>query len=231
MNNIYTLESFISFCDDMQIAEEASTFQNIKAKIVKIFSKLIDLIESKVKQMKDGKLKASLLKLLSRAKSGLSKSKSLNESDPEKAKELQQEARAINDELKKSMDTPNSSGNGNEKISPSARDAAEKHSKTGAASVIYTIVHGDPNFKQGKAEFYFKWFSENGIIWDSSWDEAKNEDFEDTPTGLLKKLSECKTQDEIEKLWAYVASSFVDNPCKQRLDVLKKIGQKLQKDK
>ena len=37
--------------------------------------------------MKDGKLKASLLKLLSRAKSGLSKSKSLNETDPEKVEQ------------------------------------------------------------------------------------------------------------------------------------------------
>ena len=225
--NTYTLESFISFCDDMQITTEASTFQNIKAAIVKAFAKLINLIENKVKQMKDSNIKSTLLKLLSRAKTGLSKSKSLNESDPEKAKELQNEAKSINEELKKSVNNSGNGDNNNEKISPSARDAAEKHSKSGAASVIYTLAHGDPAFKTGKVEFYFKWFAENGIDWDNSWDEAKNEDFEDTPSGLLKKLSECKSENEIEKLWAYVASSFIDNPCKQRLEVLKKIGIKL----
>lgn len=96
--NQYTLESFVSFCDDMQITTEASAFQSIKAKIVKVFSKLIDLIENKVKKMKDSNIKVNLMKLLSRAKAGLGKSKSLNESDPEKAKELQKEAEELKEE-------------------------------------------------------------------------------------------------------------------------------------
>lgn len=99
--NQYTLESFVSFCDDMQITTEASAFQSIKAKIVKAFSKLIDLIESKVKKMKDSKFKSTLLKLLSRAKIGLSKSKSLKSDDNEKAEELANEAREIKDECDK----------------------------------------------------------------------------------------------------------------------------------
>ena len=75
--NQYSLENFISFCDDMQIAEEASVFQNIKTNIVTILTKLVVTIESKVKQMKDSKFKSTLLELLSRTKTDLSKSMSL----------------------------------------------------------------------------------------------------------------------------------------------------------
>ena len=96
--NTYTLESFISFCDDMQISNESFNFQSIKSKIVTIFSKLILLIESKVKKMKDSKFKSTLLKLLSRAKIGLSKSKSLREYNPEMVDELNKEAEDIKEE-------------------------------------------------------------------------------------------------------------------------------------
>lgn len=92
-----TLESFISFCDDMMIANES--FSSIKSKLVEAFSKLVLWIESKVKKMKDNKIKSTLLSLLNRAKQGLAKSKSLNENNPEMVKKLQKEIVDIKDKV------------------------------------------------------------------------------------------------------------------------------------
>ena len=60
--NEYTLESFINFCDEYQMANES--FSSIKAKLVEAFSRLVLWIESKVKKMKDSKVKATLLSLI-----------------------------------------------------------------------------------------------------------------------------------------------------------------------
>ena len=97
-SNTIAIESFITFCDDMMIAEES--FSSIKSKIVTLFSKLVLWIESKVKKMKDGKIKSALMKLLSRAKRGLSKSKSLKEHNPELVEKLQTEYKEINEEVR-----------------------------------------------------------------------------------------------------------------------------------
>ena len=43
MNN-YTLESFINFCDDMQISEEATTITNIKNAVINALKKILDKI-------------------------------------------------------------------------------------------------------------------------------------------------------------------------------------------
>ena len=94
----YTFENFISYHNDYEIATEGFSFSELKSKIVKIFIKLVNLIESGVRKMKDGKIKATLMKLLGRAKAGLSKSKSLNEHDKELAQELSQEAKVIREE-------------------------------------------------------------------------------------------------------------------------------------
>ena len=94
----YTLESFITFCDDMQISNESFNFKSILSKIQNVFSKLVLMIESKVKKMKDSKLKSILLRLLSRAKNGLSKCKSLREYNPDMIDRLTQEAEEIKEE-------------------------------------------------------------------------------------------------------------------------------------
>ena len=91
-----TLESFMDY-SAMMIAEES--FSSIKSKIVTLFSRLVLWIESKVKKMKDGKIKSALMKLLSRAKRGLAKSKSLKEHNPDMVRELQEEASEIKEEV------------------------------------------------------------------------------------------------------------------------------------
>ena len=82
--NKYTMESFDP--------------KSILSKLQTVFSKLVLLIESKVKKMKDSKFKSTLLKLLSRAKIGLSKSKSLNTYNPDMVDELTKEAEDIKEE-------------------------------------------------------------------------------------------------------------------------------------
>ena len=98
-NESIAIENFIDFCDDMQIAQEGF-FSGIKAKIVKIFTDLVNFIERQVKKMKDGKVKRFLLDLLSRAKRGLNKSKTMNENDQNTAKQLQKEADDITERIK-----------------------------------------------------------------------------------------------------------------------------------
>lgn len=99
-NNTFAVESFVSFCDDMMIAEE-SVFSTIKSKLISLFTKLVLFLDRKVKGMKDGKVKRTLQSLLDRAKRGLSKSKTLNDNNPELAQELQQEASEIKMEAEK----------------------------------------------------------------------------------------------------------------------------------
>ena len=86
-------ESFVAWCDDMTITTES--FSSIKSKIVTLFSRLVLWIEKKVKAIKNDKIKSKLLPLLSRAKQGLAKSKSLNEHNPDMVKKLQEEADEI----------------------------------------------------------------------------------------------------------------------------------------
>ena len=83
----YSLESFLIFCDDYQTAEEAAV-SKIFYHLQNLFVKLIDVIEKQIKSMKDSNMKSSLMKLLSRAKNGLSKCKSMQKEDPELAKKL-----------------------------------------------------------------------------------------------------------------------------------------------
>ena len=62
-----TLENFISFCDDMQIAQEGF-FSNIKEVIKKKLLKIINHIQTKMKQKKETKFKKLMISLLDRAK-------------------------------------------------------------------------------------------------------------------------------------------------------------------
>jgi hypothetical protein len=103
------VESFINYCYDMYPAEESisDTFGKIKANLIKLFSKLVLFLQRKVKTMKDGKVKASLLQLLNRANEGLQKSKSLQKYEPEVVKSLKKEADEINDEISHINDSSN----------------------------------------------------------------------------------------------------------------------------
>ena len=113
----YTLESFINFCDDYQIANES--FSSIKSKLIAGFSKLVIWLDKKVKTMKDSRVKSGLLKLLNRAKAGLAKSNSLNDHNPEIVQELQKEMAEIKEEANKVND------NGND-ITAEFKDACAK---------------------------------------------------------------------------------------------------------
>ena len=84
-NNDIAIESFLS---------------KALSKLQTLFAKLILKIDKMVKRMKDNRLKKILTNLLSRAKRGLAKCKSLNEHNPDMVKELQEEYDEINDESK-----------------------------------------------------------------------------------------------------------------------------------
>lgn len=88
-----SVESFISFCDDVQIANEANIITTIKDKLIAIFTKLINFLRKKISGLPDGKFKLGLLKLLNRAKHCLNKSKALT--DPALATELEAESKEI----------------------------------------------------------------------------------------------------------------------------------------
>ena len=94
-NNDIAIESFLS---------------KALSKLQTLFAKLILKIDKMVKRMKDNKLKKILTNLLSRAKRGLSRCKSLNEHNPELVRELQEEYNEINEEVqevvKEGMITP-----------------------------------------------------------------------------------------------------------------------------
>ena len=97
-NNTIAIESFITFCDDMMIAEEGFLSKAL-SKLQTLFAKLILKIDKMVKKMKDNRLKKILTNLLSRAKRGLAKCKSLNEHNPDMVRELQEEYNEINEEV------------------------------------------------------------------------------------------------------------------------------------
>lgn len=159
MNN-YTLESFITFCDNMMISNESFSFKSIKDTIVNIFNGLVDLIESKVKTMNDSKLKSILLRLLSRAKSGLSKCKSLNENDKNKVDELKTEAEDIKEELNDVLEESNSDNNAtpyqrkkikianpvNTKIYSAVEKCCEKNDVKGLKYIFADSLDADPTF-------------------------------------------------------------------------------------
>ena len=99
-NNEFAIESFISFCDDMIITQE-SVFTTIKNGLVKLFTNIINFLERQVRKMKDGKAKQTLLRLLGKAKDGLTRSKNIREGDEEEVEELKQDAEEIQKEAKK----------------------------------------------------------------------------------------------------------------------------------
>ena len=73
------------------------SLKNLKERIIKIFISLIDRIQRLVNKMKDGKIKSKLTSLLTRAKNGLRKSKTVE--NTEDVKELKQEAEEIKEEI------------------------------------------------------------------------------------------------------------------------------------
>ena len=99
-NETFAIESFISFCDDMMITQE-SVFTSIKNGLIKLFARLVIFLDKQVKKMKDNRVKKVLQGLLKRAKDGLSKSKTLNENNPELVEILKQEAEEIQAEAEK----------------------------------------------------------------------------------------------------------------------------------
>lgn len=95
--------NFISYCDSMMIATEGvkEGFQKMKAWLIKQFARILDWLEKMIKKMKpDSGMRSKLLKMISRAKSGLSKSKSLNAQNKELADRLAADVVSLNEECK-----------------------------------------------------------------------------------------------------------------------------------
>ena len=136
----YALESFLLFCDDYQTAEEAA-ISKIFYHLQNLFAKLITVIEKRIKSMKDSNMKSSLMKLLSRAKIGLSKCKSMQKEDPELAKKLQEEADSIKKELE-------NVGNSNVVVSDEFKNAVSKNDKLSVRIMLKDMMLVDTSLKQ-----------------------------------------------------------------------------------
>lgn len=80
------------------------SINNLKEKIIKIFTDLINNIQLKISQWKESKIKSKLIDLLNRAKRGLSKAKNVNSKDD--FKDLHNEANDIKEEIKKAIFSP-----------------------------------------------------------------------------------------------------------------------------
>lgn len=99
----YTLENFIDFCDDYQIAEEGvkETFQKMKAALIRFFANAVISLNKKAQSMKDSKFKYGILKLCKWATDCLNKSKTLSENDTELAHQLQQDAKELSETMER----------------------------------------------------------------------------------------------------------------------------------
>lgn len=98
-----SVESFISFCDDMLIAEESFLF-TIKNKLKQALLTIVKAIEKLIKKCKDSKLKRIILKLLSKAKRALGDVEKIKTDDDiqevkETIDEVQEEVEIIKDKL------------------------------------------------------------------------------------------------------------------------------------
>ena len=106
----YALESFIDFCDEMQIAQEGERLDNLKAKVVQFIAKIVDWIEGKVRSCHDSKIKDALMDILLNAKKLLSKSKSLQTINPEMAKKFETQATTFQEQVKEKLDNAHKKG-------------------------------------------------------------------------------------------------------------------------
>ena len=105
------IDNFINYCDKMMIATEGvkEGFQKMKAWLIKQFNRILDWLTKMIKKLNPkSKIRSKMLKMIAKAKTGLSKSKSLNAQNPELAErlksdveELQEESLTIEEELKK----------------------------------------------------------------------------------------------------------------------------------
>ena len=108
------IDNFINYCDKMMIATEGvkEGFQKMKAWLIKQFNRILDWLTKMIKKLNPkSKIRSKMLKMIAKAKTGLSKSKSLNAQNPELAErlksdveELQEESLTIEEELKKELD-------------------------------------------------------------------------------------------------------------------------------
>jgi len=115
LNNNYAIESFISYCDDMMIVTEGfkEELEKVKAWLIKQFNRILDWLYKAVSKMKDTHFKVErnnwkikLMNMIKRAKLGLSKSKSLNNQNPELANKLKQEVEDLDKEIKELDQNP-----------------------------------------------------------------------------------------------------------------------------
>jgi hypothetical protein len=206
MSKENTIESFIDWCNDMEIANEA--FSNFKAKLVQVFVKLINFLESKIRRMKDSKIKSALLKLLSKAKACLSKSKSLNEHDQELAKQLSEDAKAIKSEADEVLN--NSESNTDNHIGEAFTDAVDNGELRRVRIMLKDSLLVDPTLKQFNAM--------------ERYASSKMKNLYDEDDGDSRELEHDKdkwTDEYMNMEMVRVVSSFT----KERINLLKQIVQ------
>ena len=101
MNQEFAIESFISFCDDMMIAEEGF-LSTIKTKLKKFLLTIVRFIEKRVRRIKNIKIRKFLLSKITRLKQLLGEVDEITPENMEsKSSEIQEEANDIKEEVEK----------------------------------------------------------------------------------------------------------------------------------
>lgn len=214
-----TLESYIDYCSNMDITTES--FSSVKAALISGFSRLVLWIESKVKKMKDSKTKSILMKLLSRAKQGLSKSKSLNEHNPEMVKKLQEEMSVIKEETK----NVNANDYAYFYISSTWEKLVSEKDYGAMKALLVGIIGSDPTWCTTEFDEAISYLKKNGISISDLTDSYKLNDGEND-TSHLSKLE--WTEEVYQLLLLNLRYNF---NLDKRLPLIKEMGKYVYKNK
>ena len=127
-NNI-VIENFISFCDDMMIANEANNkniFQRIRDGFISFFTMIINSLSKLISKFKNNKTKKSILAATNQAKEGLNKSKKIDDTTTEEEineiREIQEKVQEEVEIIKTNIDQDNMK---NETINTLTQDTLE----------------------------------------------------------------------------------------------------------
>lgn len=139
MNQEFAIESFISFCDDMMIAEE-SFLNTIKTKLKKFLLTIVRFIEKHARRIKNIKIRKFLLSKIARLKQLLGEVDEITPENMEsKSSEIQEEANDIKEEVEKVV------GEDEEYLDQAKHNATSDN--------IVTVLRND---KSGKNTYFYK---------------------------------------------------------------------------
>lgn len=141
--NTYTLESFINFCDDMQIVEEAINFKSVMSMVSRAINQIISFIRS---------IPSRVSAFISKKFKGNTDSAEYKKS-VEKSKTLMEQINDATDKLNECNAKMKQMQNQNDE-NMSKLDQLQKQAESIAQSVINSTKSIDPSF-QSEMQTYF----------------------------------------------------------------------------